>query len=86
MDVKKIKNKEDFILFLNELCKDFEQSKKGSPYGGDGSWQNIYVNHFIESIIAWLNSNNEIAKKYTQKTKLEWGDLAEIFYIGKIYE
>ena len=90
MESKNVKNGKDFIKYLNYLHKDLiefikrNEGKKG--YQMETDWQNTSIESFIKAISSWLNSNNQNAKKYMDKKKLDWNDLAEIIEIGKVYE
>lgn len=85
MKSKDVKTREDFIKFLKELDKDFENFMKEnegkSEYEMGSEWQNIYVGHFLEAIAVWLESLG----KYKKKT-LTWNDFADIIESGKFYE
>mgnify|MGYP001592546492 CR=1 FL=1 len=85
MNNKNIRTREDFILFLRELDKDFKKFIKkndgNNKYKMEGTWENIYIGDFLESIASWM----EDSKKY-KKQNLSWKDLADIIESGKFYE
>ncbi|MCX6750381.1 MAG: hypothetical protein NTZ83_02905 [Candidatus Pacearchaeota archaeon] len=85
MKSEDVKTREDFIQFLKELDKDFENFMKEnegkSEYKMGSEWQNLYVGHFLEAISAWLEDSG----KHKQKT-LTWNDFADIIISGKYYE
>ena len=85
-----VKTREDFILFLKELKKDFdaywERNKdKHWLQTETGGWQQYTIGGFLDVIAAWLETS-KVTEKHKQKNELSWQDLAEIIYIGKIYE
>lgn len=85
MNSDSVKTREDFIKFLKYLEKDFQKdydANKDKPFGGNGSWQNWTIGHYVESISAWMNDKGE----FKSKKNLDWKDLAKIFEAGKYYE
>ena len=84
MESERVKNREDFILFLQNLSKNFEvdfKQNKNKITGGNSEWAHWYVGDFLGAIAAWL----EDSEKY-KKNSLSWKDLASIVESGKIYE
>lgn len=69
-----INSKEDFLLFLKEFYKDFENNKE--------EWENISAGDYIESIYAWLVDSSFVL----EEKKISFNDLKEIFISGKYYE
>ncbi|MDE6433428.1 MAG: hypothetical protein K2L07_04295 [Lachnospiraceae bacterium] len=75
-----IRNKEDFIFFINNLQED-NQVK-------NDEWENKDISSYLESISSWVEDmegyyNN---MKLDMPTNIDWKFIAMLFYIGKIYE
>ena len=51
MKVDEIKSKEDFIVFLEELTRDFEKNKE--------EWENQDLISYFESMKAWLEDSDD---------------------------
>jgi len=49
--VDEIKSKEDFIVFLEELTRDFEKNKE--------EWENQDLISYLESMKAWLEDSDD---------------------------
>jgi hypothetical protein len=49
--VDEIKSKEDFIVFLEELTRDFEKNKE--------EWENQDLISYFESMKAWLEDSDD---------------------------
>ncbi len=75
-----IKTKEDFISFLNELSND--------KTAKDDKWENKSLEDYLDSIARWVedmdgyyhNTNRTIPEN------INWQFIAELLYVGKIYE
>lgn len=84
MDISKsindIDSKEKFIEFLNELINDREKK--------DAEWENKDIPEYLESISSWvedmegyyMNTNQDVPND------INWSFIAQLFYVGKIYE
>lgn len=84
MKSENVKNREDFILFLKDFDKEFQENikqNKNKFLGGTSKWDNWSAGNFLESIAAWLEDSGKYKKK-----SLNWRDLANILESGKIYE
>ena len=68
--MNKVNDKESFVDFLKSLSKDFNEDKD--------HWENITGDQYLESISAYL--------KDSEDKNLDYKELANIFYVGKIYE
>lgn len=75
-----------FIVFLNALLVDFQQSRKieagtpSSPYSAAAKgWENTTIDGFLEAAVAW-------AHDAPPKDENPWRRAANILYAGKIYE
>jgi hypothetical protein len=57
-----------------------------SPHGQDaGGWENVSIESFLESAIAWAESSNFGATQGLESGNL-WKKFAVFLYCGKIYE
>lgn len=74
LDYRKVTNRTDFLKFIKKLELDFVTNTD--------EWENIRIDHYLESIGAWVDSM-ELTKEYDDKF---WGILARVLYVGKIYE
>ncbi|MBU5677859.1 hypothetical protein KQI88_15685 [Alkaliphilus sp. MSJ-5] len=78
--LKNVKNKEDFIEFINVLLKDINENPD--------DWEDKHVFSYLESIQSWV----EDMEGYYSNTKQEipkdinWNFIATLLYVGKIYE
>ena len=84
MESENVKNRDDFILFLQGLSENFKEDfkqNKNKITGGNSEWAHWYVGDFLEAIAAWL----EDSKKYKKKS-LSWKDFANIVESGRFYE
>jgi hypothetical protein len=71
--VEEIKSKEDFIFFIEELTKDFEENSQ--------QWENQDLTSYFESIKAWLEDIDD--------SNLEgniWRVISRIILAPKFYE
>ncbi|QIL90507.1 hypothetical protein GNX18_12625 [Microbulbifer sp. SH-1] len=89
---EKVHDEETFVEFLRELMRDREKEialeieSPSSPYGaGALGWQNITIEGFLESAIAWSEGTNHPSEHY-KKPGNPWARAAQIIHAGKIYE
>lgn len=79
-EIKKISDKDQFTEFIGMLIKDF----KSNP----DVWENRDIESFLEGIKSWVedmegyyeNNNLQIPQN------IDWNFLANLFYVGKLYE
>lgn len=78
--VKNIKNKEDFVIFVRELKKDFENSSS--------KWENITIDTFLEALARWTEDSDGYYKNTNQPIpqNQDWKAIADMFMGGKMYE
>jgi len=74
---KTVKDKNDFVQFLQHLLDDFETNSD--------NWQNTKLDHYIESMGAFLESSKDPSFKEIDFTPA-WGVFAEIMVAASIYE
>lgn len=72
--IESIKTKEDFTNFLKKLEDDFLHNSE--------QWANTSLNDYFESIGAWIQDYSLLSLH----SNINWGAIALIFYMGKIYE
>jgi hypothetical protein len=80
LEIKNVKTKEDFIKFLGMLAEDKKSNIE--------EWENKSIEDYLESIKSWIEdmegyykNNNIQAPK-----NIDWNFIANILYVGKIYE
>lgn len=78
--VKNIRNREDFVSFLGELQKDFQDNK--------GEWENTTVDSYLNAVSAWVADSDEyyINQNQQQPENMNWKAIAEMLISGKYYE
>ena len=75
--IGEVNDRDTFIEFLNMLAKDFEEKPQ--------EWENATVPQYLQSIAGWMEDCDD---RYVNEKldKLDYQELAKIFYVGKIYE
>lgn len=76
--IEKIKNKSDFIRFLNLLSKDFERNPN--------EWENKTIQEFLEQMASWIEDYSTCPVNDIKWDTIDFKVLAQIVYMGKIYE
>jgi len=76
--IKDIKTKNDFLSFMDLLQKDFMLNKT--------EWQNQTIDSYFESISSWVEDVQDNTFSDIDLSKTEWKTLAQLLYVGKIYE
>ncbi|WP_429844548.1 DUF7660 family protein [Brevibacillus sp. FIR094] len=71
----KVDSKDDLIQFIKVLRHDLQDNPD--------EWENLSLDHFLESIEAWMEDTKDRGYLPVQP---EWKSLAAILYMGKIYE
>ena len=74
----KIKTKQDFIAFLEMLEKDYSINYH--------EWSNTSIADYLESIRAWIIDSTLSQDRCLDYNSPNWGLIALVFYMGKIYE
>ncbi len=79
----------EFMKFLSIDAKDGREKEKNipsSPYGsGANGWENGSIDGFLEAATRWGRSSIDGLKLY-EKPNNPWKRVAQILYMGKIYE
>ena len=73
-NIESIKDIEEFQSFLEAIKLDFECNRE--------QWNNTTIDAYFEAISAWISSQGENIRD----EKINWGTIAKLMYIGKIYE
>lgn len=78
--IETIKSREELLSFIKMLRNDLKENKEG--------WQNHNLEDYLESIEAWLNDSDGLAKNTGKSIEdlSKWGIIASVLYSGKIYE
>ncbi|PKV50694.1 hypothetical protein ATE84_2760 [Aquimarina sp. MAR_2010_214] len=79
-EIIKIKNKQDFLSFLNMFIKDFKNNKD--------SWGNSTVDTFLEGMESWIDDMEGyyINMNLPVPENIDWKVFADILYASKMYE
>ena len=75
-----IKNREDFIIFLEKLLEDFRKEK---------NWENNNLESFIEGMLSWVEDADGSYKNINQMEVLSnpsWRLFADILIASTMYE
>lgn len=82
-----VHDEETFVEFLTALMKDREleaekeKANPSSPYEPEAlGWQNLTIEDFLESAVAWAETTKETAESNP------WKRAAQIMHAGKTYE
>lgn len=76
--IEKIGNKADFIHFLYLLSKDFENNLQ--------EWENQTIPEFLEQMASWIEDYSTCPANDIEWERIDFKVLAQIIYMGKIYE
>ena len=76
--IEKIGNKADFIHFLNLLSKDFKKNPQ--------EWENQTIPEFLEQMASWVEDYSTCPANKIKWERVDYKVLAQIIYMGKIYE
>ncbi len=76
----KVKTKDDLVIFLTALADDLKKNKD--------EWENQSLYQYIEAISSWLESMEIVYENADLEfpDNPSWSTIADIFYVGKIYE
>lgn len=67
-----VKTKRDLIMFIESLRTDLKTNKD--------EWENITLEHYLESIEAWMNDTEKLSEEPS------WKAFANILLSGRFYE
>ena len=85
IDPDQVKTEKDFIDFLRKLYKEKvkdDNDKKEEYTSGKYGWENGIISNFLEAMVAGYESVIEDNNKFDNV----WTKIANIIYMGKIYE
>jgi len=87
-----VNDERSFLAFARALQLDrvaavaAESRVPSLPYGQDaGGWENVSIESFLESALAWAEASDFGASQGLASTNL-WKKFAVFLYCGKIYE
>ena len=76
--IEKIESKADFIYFLNLLSKDFETNPN--------EWESKTIPEFLGQMASWTEDYSECPDGCIKWDAIDFRILAQMLYMGKIYE
>lgn len=76
--IEKIKSKDDFLAFLNQLSKDFRENSD--------EWENKTAGEYIQAMVSWIEDYSVCPNNDIDWDNIDYKTLAKILYMGKIYE
>lgn len=78
--ISAIKSKEDFMDFLVKLRNDKEDRSE--------EWENKELISYFDGICSWVDDMEGYFQNMhmDMPTNIDWGFIAVLFYVGKIYE
>ena len=76
--IEKIKSKNDFLTFLNQLSKDFRENSD--------EWENKTAGEYIRAMDSWIEDYSAAPNNDIDWDSPDYKTLAKILYMGKIYE
>lgn len=78
--IKNIKSKEDFVLFVKELRKDFIENPQG--------WENKDIAAFLDALAVWTTDmeNYYSNTKQSVPKNIDWKVIADMLMGAKMYE
>ncbi len=87
-----VKDEKSFLNFLQVLMEDRideiekEKLNSSSPYSsGTNGWANTTIEDFLESAVTWGECSIDGLEFY-KKPDNTWKRVADIMYMGKLYE
>lgn len=78
--ISSIKTREDFVLFVYELSKDYRENPQ--------SWENKNIGTFLEALAAWAEDMDGYYLHQGQPIpkKPDWKNVADMLMAAKLYE
>lgn len=79
-EISKVNSKEELICFINLLATHFKEKSS--------DWENQDIRSYLEAIGNWMSSMENYYKNTNKPIpdNINWRFIAEILYVGKIYE
>ena len=80
MQVTDVHTREDLVKFLEAMSRDRE--------AGKGSWANPGLADYLSAVARWTEGMEQVYKNTgrTMPRDVDWGFVATLFHIGRIYE
>ncbi len=78
--VESVESREDFVLFVRDLLRDFEERPE--------SWENRDLGSFLEAAAAWTEDMDGYRRGAGEQTPehLDWKTFAWILMAARMYE
>ena len=76
--INRISSKEDFIKYIRSLVADYTNNKD--------EWENITIPDYLEQIASWIEDYSVTPQNDIEWEKIDYRILAQLLYMGKIYE
>ena len=76
--INRISSKEDFIKYIRSLVADYTNNKD--------EWENITIPDYLEQIASWIEDYSVTPQNDIEWEKTDYRILAQLLYMGKIYE
>ncbi|MBQ3587057.1 MAG: hypothetical protein II977_00670 [Oscillospiraceae bacterium] len=73
--IEKIKNKDDFLAFLNQLSKDFRENSD--------EWENKTAGEYIRAMASWTEDYSAAPNNDIDWDSPDYKTLAKILFMGK---
>lgn len=69
---------EDFVEYVKSLANDFTENRE--------EWENVTIPDYLEQIASWIEDYSESPANDISWEKIDFKILAQLLYMGKIYE
>ncbi len=76
--INRISSKDDFIEYIRSLVADYTNNKD--------EWENITIPNYLEEIASWIEDYSVAPQNDIEWEKIDYRILAQLLYMGKIYE
>lgn len=76
--INSISCKEDFVEYIKSLVRDYTDNHD--------EWENITIPDYLEQIASWIEDYSDSPANDIEWEKIDFKILAQLLYMGKIYE
>ena len=76
--INSISCKEDFVEYVEGLANDFTDNRD--------EWENVTIPDYLERIASWIEDYSKSPANDIAWEKIDFKILAQLLYMGKIYE
>ena len=76
--ISSISSKEEFIEYLQDLATDYTDNRN--------EWENQTIPDYLEQIASWIEDYSISPANDIEWEKIDFKILAQLLYMGKIYE